>query len=104
MKIITVEQLRDLREAGSVTLIDVRSADELALASIEGAIHLPMHELPQRIGELDRDAPIAVLCHHGSRSEMAARYLEKSGFSDISNVAGGIDAWSTNVDPGVPRY
>lgn len=104
MKILTVEQLRDLRQSGSVILVDVRGADELELAAIDGAMHLPLHELPQRLGELERDAPIAVLCHHGGRSEMAARFLEKNGYTDIANVAGGIDAWSLGVDPDVPRY
>ena len=104
MKIITVEQLRDRLADNSVVLIDVRSADELALARLDGARHLPMSELPQRFGELDPQAPIAVLCHHGARSEMVARFLEKNGFSDVANVAGGIDAWSTNIDSSVPRY
>jgi rhodanese-related sulfurtransferase len=104
MKIISVAELRDLLAADAVTLVDVRGADELALARVAGAVHLPLHELPQRFGELNPQAPIAVLCHHGARSEMAARFLEKNGFSDVSNVAGGIDAWSLGVDPGVPRY
>lgn len=104
MKTITVAELRALLDAGAVTLIDVRGEDELALARLDGARHLPMHELPQRLGELDREAPVAVLCHHGARSEMAARFLEKQGFRDVANVAGGIDAWSTEIDPAVPRY
>ncbi|WP_028008786.1 rhodanese-like domain-containing protein [Solimonas flava] len=104
MKIISVTELKAQLAAQAVTLIDVRSADELALAAIAGARHMPMHELPQRLGELDPAAPIAVLCHHGVRSEMAGRFLEKNGFADVASVAGGIDAWSTDVDPGVPRY
>ncbi len=104
MKTLTPEQLRALLDAGATTLLDVRGADELALARIDGAVHLPLHELPQRLGELNPQKPIAVLCHHGARSEMAARFLEKNGFGDVSNVVGGIDAWSTQIDPGVPRY
>jgi rhodanese-related sulfurtransferase len=104
MKTITVHQLRERLTDGSVTLIDVRGADELALARLDTALHLPMHELPQRLGELDPQASIAVLCHHGVRSEMAARFLEKNGFADVASVAGGIDAWSADIDAGVPRY
>lgn len=104
MKTIDVTQLRDLLAAGAITLVDVREDDELALASIAGAVHLPLHQLPQRFGELDPHAPLALLCHHGMRSEMAARFLEKNGCTDIANVSGGIDAWSIAVDPGVPRY
>ncbi|MFT4047096.1 MAG: rhodanese-like domain-containing protein [Solimonas sp.] len=104
MKIISVTELQSLLAAGAVTLLDVRGADELDLASLAAAQHIPLHELPQRSGELDKAAPIAVLCHHGGRSEMAARFLEKNGFSDVANVTGGIDAWSLQVDPGVPRY
>lgn len=104
MKTLTVTQLRDLLADGAITLIDVRGDDELALASIDGALHLPMHELPNRLAELDRAAAIAVLCHHGVRSEMAARFLEKHGFGDVASVAGGIEAWSAEIDAGVPRY
>lgn len=104
MKIIEVTQLRDLLAAGAITLVDVREDDELALASIPGAVHLPLHQLPQRFSELDPQAPLALLCHHGMRSEMAARFLEKNGYRDIANVSGGIDAWSLAVDASVPRY
>ncbi|WP_028080357.1 rhodanese-like domain-containing protein [Solimonas soli] len=104
MKTISVAELKTLLDAKAVTLVDVRGADELALASIAGAVHIPMHELPQRVGELDRQAPIAALCHHGVRSELAARFLEKNGFGDVASVAGGIDAWSIEIDPAVPRY
>lgn len=104
MKIIDVTQLRDLLAAGAITLVDVREDDELALASIPGAVHLPLHQLPQRFSELDPQAPLALLCHHGMRSEMAARFLEKNGYRDIANVSGGIDAWSLAVDASVPRY
>lgn len=104
MKTITVNQLRELLTANAITVVDVREDDELTLASIAGAVHLPLHQLPQRFSELDPQTPFAMLCHHGSRSEMAARFLEKQGFSDIANVSGGIDAWSREVDPRVPRY
>lgn len=105
MKEISVQDLQEQqRSRPDLVIVDVRTAEELALAALPGALHLPMHELPARWGELNPHAPIAVLCHHGVRSEMAARFLERNGFSDVSSVAGGIDAWSQTIDPAVPRY
>lgn len=109
MHTIEVSELRDRLAAGSIHLLDVRSAEELETARIAGPLsHIPLQELPQRLGELsgvsNPDAPIAVLCHHGMRSEMAARFLERNGYTNVSNVSGGIDAWSALVDPSVPRY
>lgn len=104
MKNLTVHELKRQLDAGGLTLLDVRGADELAVAQIAGAVHIPLHELAQRITELDSLAPIAVLCHHGMRSAMAAHHLESRGFMNVANVSGGIDAWSTEIDPQVPRY
>ncbi|NKF21457.1 rhodanese-like domain-containing protein [Solimonas marina] len=104
MKILTVEQLQSLRLAGAITVVDVREADEVAYAPLDGAVHIALQTLPQRLSELDRHAPLAMLCHHGMRSEMAARFLEQNGYTDVANIVGGIDAWSAVIDPGVPRY
>lgn len=104
MNLISVHDLRSHLDAGTTTLIDVRTAEELALASLPAALHLPMGELPARLGELNPAAHIAVLCHHGVRSEMAARFLERNGFANVSSVVGGIDAWSVEIDAAVPRY
>jgi len=104
MKEISVHDLQALLQRGEVTVVDVRTAEELELAAMPGALHVPLHALPVRAGELNPNAAIAVLCHHGVRSLTAARYLEQSGFSDVSSVAGGIDAWSVQIDPSVARY
>src|SRR3546814_1737131 len=98
MKTISVTQLHERLAAGTITVVDVREDDELALARIDSAVHMPLHQLPQRFSELDPQAPIALLCHHGMRSEMAARFLEKNGYGDIANISGGIDAWSIEID------
>jgi rhodanese-related sulfurtransferase len=99
---------RWLDEAGSALLLDVREAWEFALAAIrvDGAttLHLPMGQLPQRLAELDPAQPILCICHHGMRSAQVVAFLERSGYDSVYNLAGGIDAWSTKVDPGVPRY
>jgi len=85
-------------------LLDVREPFEFEIARIEGANLIPLGELPQRANELDRQAEIFVLCHSGMRSERAAEFLRTAGFTRVANVAGGIDAWSEEVDPSVPRY
>lgn len=101
---ITVEELASRRAAGDgLVVLDVREPDELAAAALAGTIAIPMREVPLRESELPRDRPLAVLCHHGSRSDRVARWLRAHGF-DATNIAGGIDAWSVRIDPAVPRY
>jgi rhodanese-related sulfurtransferase len=90
--------------AGDVVLLDVREPDELAIAQIDGAVHIPMREIPVRIAELDRRRPIVVMCHVGGRSRRVAELLLVSGFADVANLAGGIDAWSREIDPTIARY
>ena len=98
------EQHKAQLDQGQVRLLDVRQAEELEIASIEGATHIPLNELPARLGELDPQQPIAALCHHGVRSEMAGRLLERNGFTQVAHLSGGIDAWSQAIDPAIPRY
>lgn len=90
-------------------LLDVREAWELQTASVRPQedfefVHIPMHEIPQRQQELDPDRPTLCLCHHGMRSMNVAAYLHRAGFTQLGNVVGGIDAWSGEYDPQVPRY
>lgn len=89
--------------AGEATLLDVREPSELRLASIDGALHVPMRTVPARLAEIPRDRPVLVMCHHGSRSQMVADWLAAQGYR-AENVAGGIDAWADEVDPKVPKY
>jgi len=85
-------------------VLDVREPEEIAIASLARAVAIPMGEVPARHGELPRDAEIVVLCHHGVRSAHVAGFLTAQGFTQIVNLRGGIDAWSLEVDPSVPRY
>lgn len=89
-------------------LLDVREAAECHVASVRplGAElrQWPMHTIPARLADLNREQPIAVLCHHGGRSMQVALFLQQQGFTRLANVAGGIDAWSLQLDPTVPRY
>lgn len=93
---------------GKPLLLDVREGLELQMArvSAEGVelLHIPMHEIPGRLAELDPERPIACLCHHGLRSQNVALYLARHGFAKVANIAGGIEAWSAERDPAVPRY
>ncbi len=90
--------------APHVVLLDVREHVELELAAIAGALHIPMREIPSRLADLERDTPLVVMCHGGGRSRQVAHYLASNGFTQVFNLRGGIDAWSTEIDPQVPRY
>lgn len=100
-----VEELASrLGAPGAPVLVDVRTPAELSIASIEGALHMPLHLVPVRMAELDPTGEIAVICHSGMRSAQAVQFLQQHGFAHARNVEGGIDAWSRLVDPAVPRY
>jgi adenylyltransferase/sulfurtransferase len=87
-----------------LVLLDVREPWEVAVAKLEGAVQIPLGELGRRFHELDPEAEVVVYCHMGVRSMKAALFLRQQGFENVFNLAGGIDAWSLNVDPKVPRY
>ena len=102
---IDVQALHKIMEGeGTWTLLDVREPYEVEVASIEGATLMPLGELPARVEELDRNREIFVFCHSGVRSARATEFLRSAGFPKVANVAGGIDAWSEEIDPSVPRY
>ncbi len=86
-------------------LIDVREKDEWDFCRLEGAELLPLSEFPSRsLAELKKDDEIVLYCHHGVRSEHAGHFLLKNGFSRVSHLSGGIEAWSLEVDSSVKRY
>jgi rhodanese-related sulfurtransferase len=102
---ISVHDLKARRDRGDdLVLLDVREPDELAMASLPGALHVPMGEVLARLAELPKHRDIVVMCHTGRRSERVARILRANGFPQAANLGGGIDAWSCEIDPGVPRY
>ena len=94
--------LRDKNK--EAVFLDVREHSELAICRIEGALHIPMSEVPERHEALTRDAPLIVLCHHGMRSLNVVQYLESKGFENALNLAGGIHAWAMAVDPEMKQY
>ena len=99
------------RHAGGAApplLLDVREPWEFALAAIRvdgcATLHIPMNAIPARLGEIDAAQPVVCICHHGVRSAQVVAFLERQGYPAVYNLAGGIDAWSTQIDAGVPRY
>jgi rhodanese-related sulfurtransferase len=89
-------------------VLDVREPWEVQTASVKPdgfeLVTIPMNEIPARLAELDAARPVACLCHHGNRSQRVASFLSQRGFAQVANIAGGIDAWSSEHDPTVPRY
>ena len=103
VKQMTVQELAEELKNGSVTLVDVRGDADRARASIAGALVLDRPTM-EKLEAMPKDAGIAFLCHHGNSSMGAAEYFRKQGFTKISNVAGGIHAWSMEIDSSVPTY
>lgn len=95
---------RMLGDGEPFVLLDCREHDEVRLAAIPGAIHIPLGEIPTRLVSLDPDASTVVFCHRGVRSQKVAVWLGQQGFTDVRSMRGGIDAWAVEVDPSVPRY
>lgn len=104
VEIDVTELARRLREDAPPQLLDVRTAEEWQIGHLEGARRIAVDELPARLDELDREATIVVYCHSGMRSAMAVRLLRERGFDGAINLRGGIDAWSLQIDPRIPRY
>lgn len=106
IKQISVEDMKKkLDAAEKIILLDCREPDEHEYCRIPGAKLIPLSEFPKRAtSELKPDQEIYIHCHHGGRSQRACEFLESQGFQNVSNVVGGIDAWSLCVDPKVPRY
>jgi monothiol glutaredoxin len=98
-----VRELEARLQAGDILLVDVRTPQEWAIASIAGA-RLLDDALLDELRAMSPDTPIAFLCHHGIRSHSAALHFVQLGFQQVHNVVGGIDAWSLEVDPSTPRY
>jgi rhodanese-related sulfurtransferase len=102
---ISPQELKSRLDKGeNVVLLDVREEWENSLAKIEGSLLIPLGTLPQSVEKLDKNAEIIAYCHHGMRSADATQFLLQQGFPSVKNLVGGIDAWSVQVDPAVPRY
>ncbi|MGC4073052.1 MAG: molybdopterin-synthase adenylyltransferase MoeB [Nibricoccus sp.] len=103
---ISVEETKRLLDSnpGGVVLVDVREPHEVEICRIAGSQHIPMRQIPEHIGDLPTDKHLLIQCHHGGRSMRVTEFLRSRGFTAVSNVAGGIDAWSLQIDPSLRRY
>ena len=107
MRQLSATQLKDWLadpQRSNPVLLDVREPWEFQTCRIAGSISMPMRAIPARYQELERDADIVMVCHHGARSFQAGMYLEQVGFGNIINLHGGVAAWARDVDPAMPTY
>ena len=103
---IDAAQLQEMRRQGQLKLVDVRTDAEVATGQIEGASHLPLHLLAQRISELEPGAPTVLYCKSGGRSAQACAFLAANGFTNVFNLRGGVLAWVQSglaLEPPRPR-
>jgi sulfur-carrier protein adenylyltransferase/sulfurtransferase len=101
---MTVKELKQRLDAGEDLLVlDVREPYEYQIANIGGKL-IPQNDVPQRLAEIDRDREIVVQCRTGARSQRIAEFLQQSGYPKVANLAGGIHAWSDEIDPSIPKY
>ena len=102
---ISPTEAASLIAEGKAKLIDVREPWEFATAHVQGSVDMPMGDVPARAHqELDPEERLVVMCHHGMRSMNVTAWLRNQGFEQVQSLRGGIDAWSAEVDPAVPRY
>lgn len=103
---IDVHSVKELHDNQSIVLIDCRESDEYETAKIQGALLMPMSQWMQSVDKLSEfsDKRIVVHCHHGGRSLRVTNWLRENGFPQAQNMAGGIDAWSQQIDSTVPQY
>ena len=103
---ITVSEAKHLVDTapGKVELIDVREPFERELCAIAGSRHIPMGQIPAHALDLPRDRHLLIYCHHGGRSLRVTQFLREKGFSQVTNIAGGIDAWAEQIEPDMKRY
>jgi adenylyltransferase/sulfurtransferase len=103
--VITAREVKERMDRGEkLLLVDVREPHEYALCHIEGSVLIPMGTIPANLQKLDTDEDVICFCHHGMRSLDVANWLRTQGVKSAKSMAGGIDRWSLEVDPNVPRY
>ena len=102
---ISVQQFDEMRRnEETMTVLDVRNPPEIAVCAFDGSTNIPMHEVPGYLDRLPTDEKLVVVCHHGARSLQVTAWLHQNGFSNAISLRGGVDAWSREIDPSMPRY
>lgn len=98
------EVYQRLQRGENLILLDIREPEELDICQIPGSLHIPMHDVPTQLSQLDPDTPIVVYCHAGVRSLYVSHFLSDKGYRDVYNLRGGITQWTLQVDPTMPMY
>jgi adenylyltransferase/sulfurtransferase len=103
---VSVSEAKQIRDAAPdrTLIVDVREPYEFDICRVEGAEHIPMRQIPEHLDTLPRDKHLLILCHSGGRSRRVTEFLRSRGFVSVSNIAGGIDAWAEQIEPGMRRY
>jgi rhodanese-related sulfurtransferase len=103
---LTPREVIELRAKSKqpMTILDVREAWEYERVHLPDSVHIPMDDLRERLEDLDREQTYVILCHHGNRSLQVAGYMQSRGFKNVINLAGGIEDWAVNLEPGLARY
>lgn len=105
VKQLSAIELNDkIQQGEDLFLMDVREPHEFQYAHIPNSVLIPLNQIPERLHEVNSQQEVVVICHHGIRSQQAANYLVQSGYNNIANLIGGIDAWSCCCDSSVRRY
>jgi len=98
------ELAEEMKGANPPVLLDVREAEELEISRLPNVVHIPLHEVPERMEELSRESEIVVICRTGGRSGQATAFLLHHGFDSVRNLAMGMNGWARTVDPSMPQY
>lgn len=102
---ISVQQLHEMRTAGeTVTILDVREPQELAICKIDGSLDIPMQTVPANLDKLQKADLLVVVCHSGMRSMQVTQWLRHQGFENATNLSGGIDSWAREIDTSMATY
>jgi rhodanese-related sulfurtransferase len=104
MEISGLELKAELEGGKHLVLLDVRESEELEISALPNIIHIPMDQVPDRIGELDKESSIVVICRSGGRSGKVTDYLAGQGFGRVRNLVGGMNGWAETVDPTIQKY
>ena len=100
---VEVLELKKMLKNNEVVLVDIREPYEIEICNVKGSLFIPMNEIPQNIGQLEKEKRYAIMCHSGVRSLYVSNYLNSLGYSAL-NVIGGIERWATDVDKNMKRY
>lgn len=105
MQNLTVAELKQRLDAGAKpVIVDVREPWELRIAALDGALAIPMNQIPVQLAAIPKDCDVVLMCHHGVRSRYIGQFLAQQGFERLFNLQGGIDAWAREIDPAMAKY